>query len=159
VTMSDEQQKGLTRLLERLGTALLGLKAAVERLEKRVEDGVDKMLAQGSMQLTEFALLKQSIEEARRDVEQAEKAVDELRHDLTPVRGVPLPPSRPDDRPESIEFGPAKFPIHALERFGRATPWLALGFIVGLAAVAAALWMSGARFQIDQQQQHQGAKP
>lgn len=159
--MTEDQQKGLSRLLDRLGTALLGLKSAVENLEKRVDDGVGKLLSQGSAQLTEFALLKQSLEEARKDVEQAERAVDDLRHDLTPVRGIPLPPR--DNRDDSIELGPAKVPVRIVERLGRALPWVVLGGLVTLGLLLAAVWLSGARLAVEEkhpsQTHQQGDRP
>lgn len=148
--MTEEQQKGLTRLLDRLGSALLGLKAAVESLEKRVSEDVQKLLAQGSAQLTEFALLKQAIQEARKDVDDAERAIDRLRGDLTPVRGVPLPP-RADD---SIELGPVKVPITVGERVVRSLPIAVLGGVIALCLIALALWLSGARVAVEEQPVH-----
>lgn len=163
MSMTEEQQKGLTRLLERLGSALLGLKGSVENLDKRFEDGLGKILSQGSAQLTEFALLKQAIQEARTDVADAEKAVDELRRDLTPVHGVPLLPRREHDD-DSIELGPAKVPARFVERVGRNLPWIVAGAIVALTLLVFAVYASGARLVVEekrsqprhdeQQQQH-----
>lgn len=177
MSMTEEQQKGLAQLLDRLGSNLSGLKKAVEsatngmlavkdaveKSGKTNADAFDKVLAQNSTVLTEIKLLAKDIAEARADVKNVDDSIDDVRRDLTPVRGVPHQPRRDQDD-DSVELGPAKVPARFFERIGRNLPWIVAGAIVALALLVFAVYASGARLVVEekrsqprhdeQQQQH-----
>lgn len=150
--MTEDQQKGVSKLLDRLGSALLGLKSAVEKAHQASDDAHKALLSQGNAHLTQLALLEKSISEARKDVENAEDAVTDLRRDLTPLRVPTHRREEHSERPESIELGPVKMSVKLGERLGRALPWITFGFLVAVIAIAAALWLSGARVQVKDEQ-------
>jgi hypothetical protein len=164
---AEDLRERQNKLLDKLGNALLGLKAAIEALRADTDTAHAAQLAQGNAHLTQMALVRQQLEdldkldqipallvaiaEARRDIERVDRSVDDVRRDFTPVHGTPLATREEIDRPESIELGPAKVPLKLAERLGRGLPLIAGGFIIGLAAIIIALWLSGARLLVTDQ--------
>lgn len=144
----EDPRERQNRLLERLGNALLSLKAAIEILRKENTEAHAAQVGHGQAHLTQMVRLTDALNEARKDIERAERTVDDLRRDITPVHGTPLATREELERPESIELGPVKVPAKTIDGLGRALPFIVAGFVLGLAALIVALWLSGTRLLV-----------
>lgn len=133
---------------------------AVYRAEQRIEKTVGEHAKTSERIETKLTTLGERIAVALSKLSDVEDSIDDVHDDITGQHKLP-PPETKETRQESIELGPAKVPVSVLERMGRALPWIVLGVILTVAALICALWMSGARLQVDESHhaQHATATP
>ncbi len=130
MAMTDRQQEGLSKLLERLGDALLSIKSHLERVERVEAEAHKEISGQNSALMTEIKLLRQALDEARNDVAR-------VRSDLTPVHGIPLPVH--EEKSSGVAIGPVKMSTKAVGKLGKGLPWIAFGLLLALAIAVVVL--------------------
>ena len=125
MALTDRQQEGLSKLLDRLGNSLLAIIDRLDRLDNGGAAAHDKILAQGSALMTELKLLRQALDEARHDVEKI--------RDNTPVHPVPLHIEK--EKSSGVAIGPVKMSSKDAAKIGRNLPWIAFGVLLALILV------------------------